>query len=191
MRILTFISKFTSDCANIDSVFPCPPNKCAHKYTQTWKTIFSQSLLHQVVLKLALGSRDHTDPGNSERQKEFDHIVKDFDPTEEGETSEEAHCASNKTQLCLSCHLHEYTLAFVLPPMRCNVWIQKPELYLMSPWRPFQSHCRWPCQRKCTQPPVEHASLWQLKEKWIYMWEKSNLLKDVDSSSGLKRRNLA
>ena len=83
-------------------------------------TISSQNILHQVVLKLALGSQDHTSPGNSERQKEFDHIVEDFDPAEKGETSEEAHCASNKTQLCLSCHLHEHSIAFFVPPMRCN-----------------------------------------------------------------------
>ena len=69
--------------------------------------MFSQNLLHQVVLKLALGSKDHSGPGYSERQKQFDHIVKDFDPAEKGKTSEEAHRASNKTQLSLSCHLHE------------------------------------------------------------------------------------
>ena len=93
---------------------------CAHKYILTSKAISNQNILHQVVLKLALGSRDHTSPGNSKGQKEFEHIVKDFNPAEKGETSEEAHCASNKTQLCLSCHLHEFILAFVMPPMRCN-----------------------------------------------------------------------
>ena len=86
-----------------------------------------------MVLKLALGSKDYTGPGNSEGQKEFEHKVEDLDPAEKGETSEEAHCASNKTQLCLSCHLHECILAFVMPPMHCNVQIQKPELYFLSP----------------------------------------------------------
>ena len=95
--------------------------ECAHKYIQTSKAISSQNILHQVVLKLALGSRDHTGPGNSERQEEFDHIVEDFDPAEKGETSEEAHCAPNKTQLCLSCHLHEHILAFVVLQIHCNV----------------------------------------------------------------------
>ena len=87
-----------------------------------------------MVLKLALSSKDHTGPGNSERQEEFEHIVKDFDPAEKGKTSEEAKRASNKTQLCLSCHLHEYILAFVMPPIiHFNICIQKLELYLLSP----------------------------------------------------------
>ena len=33
-------------------------------------------------------------------------IVDDLDPTEDGEASEEAHCASNEAQLGLGCHLH-------------------------------------------------------------------------------------
>ena len=48
-----------------------------------------------MVLKFSLGSKDHTGPGNSEGQEKFEHIVKDFDPAEKGETSEEAHGASN------------------------------------------------------------------------------------------------
>ena len=61
---------------------------CAHKYILTSKAICNKNILHQVVLKLALGSKDHTGPGNSKGQKEFDHIVKDFDSAEKGETSE-------------------------------------------------------------------------------------------------------
>ena len=32
-------------------------------------------------------------------------VVDDFDPTEDGEASEKAHCASYKAQLGLHCHL--------------------------------------------------------------------------------------
>ena len=34
-----------------------------------------------------------------------DQKVDDLNPTEDGEASEETHCASNKTKLGLSCHL--------------------------------------------------------------------------------------
>ena len=40
-----------------------------------------------------------------ERGKEPDGIVDDLDPTEDGEASEKAHCASYKAQLGLHCNL--------------------------------------------------------------------------------------
>ena len=43
--------------------------------------------------------------GNPERQEEPDQEEDNLDPAEEGEASEEAHCASNETQLGLSCYL--------------------------------------------------------------------------------------
>ena len=64
-----------------------------------------------MVLKLALSSSHQI--GNPKGEEEPDHIVDDLDPTEEGETSEEAHCASNETQLGLVCHLHQSIFASI------------------------------------------------------------------------------
>ena len=38
-----------------------------------------------------------------------DEVVDDFNPTEDGEASEKAHCASYKTQLGFHCHLQMVT----------------------------------------------------------------------------------
>ena len=66
-----------------------------------------------MVLKLAPGSSHQIGPGNPEGQEEPGHIVDDLDPAEEGEASEEAHCASNEAQLGLGCHLHECIFASI------------------------------------------------------------------------------
>ena len=80
-----------------------------------------------MILKSFVGIRDHFSIGDPKRhekpEEEFDNkilikvfenhfvkhepqkIVDDLDPTEDGEASEETHCASNKTKLGLSCHL--------------------------------------------------------------------------------------
>ena len=39
------------------------------------------------------------------KPKKPDEVVDDFDPTEDGEASEKAHCASYQTQLGFHCHL--------------------------------------------------------------------------------------
>ena len=53
------------------------------------------------------------------REYEPKKVVDDLNPTEDGEASEETHCASNQAQLSLSCHLggeffHKYVYNFVL-----------------------------------------------------------------------------
>ena len=58
-----------------------------------------------MVLKLAPSSSHQIGPGNPEGQEEPDHVVDDLHPAEEGEASEEAHCASNEAQLGLGCYL--------------------------------------------------------------------------------------
>ena len=40
-----------------------------------------------------------------EREEESEQIVDDLDPTEDGETSEQTHCASDQAKLGFGCHL--------------------------------------------------------------------------------------
>ena len=44
--------------------------------------------------------------------KQPDEVVDDLDPTEDGEASEKAHCASYQAQLSLHCHLQKMYLMF-------------------------------------------------------------------------------
>ena len=90
--------------ANIKIRPRCPLD--VHMNTFKNWSLFVVRLLHQVVLKLAPGSSHQIGPGNPEGQEEPGHIVDDLDPAEEGEASEEAHCASNEAQLGFGCHLH-------------------------------------------------------------------------------------
>ena len=46
-----------------------------------------------------------TDLDSRGKSKAPDKVIDDLDPTEDGEASEKAHCASYKTQLCFHRHL--------------------------------------------------------------------------------------
>ena len=71
-------------------------------------------------------------------------VVDDFDPTEDGETSEKTHCASNQSQLGLHCHLRIMIRILII-------------VMSISPSRLSQSHHRLPCQNRCTLPPADHS----------------------------------
>ena len=72
-----------------------------------------------MVFKSFVDSRHHHNSGDLERHEEPeekgnylkanketpDEVEDDFNPTEDGEASEKAHCASYKTQLCFHRHL--------------------------------------------------------------------------------------
>ena len=103
---------------NIKSRFPRP--LIVHMNTFKHQQLFKVKVRWFSILLLAAKTTVPS-PGNSERQKEFEHIVKDFDPAEKGETSEEAHCAPNKAQLSLSCHLQECILASVRNCIFCHL----------------------------------------------------------------------
>ena len=71
-------------------------------------------------------------------------VVDDFDPTEDGETSEKTHCASNQSQLGFHCHLRIIIRILII-------------VMSISPSRLSQSHHRLPCQNRCTLPPADHS----------------------------------
>ena len=77
-------------------------------------------------------------------------VVDDFDATEDGESSEKAHCSSYQAQLGFHCHL----------------WIitnMSNHCHPMPPFHLSQSHHRLPCQSRCTLPPAAHAQTWLLR----------------------------
>ena len=56
----------------------------------------AESFLKEMVLVLV--STDQINLCDSQREEELESIVDDLDPTEDGESSEEAHCAANQTK---------------------------------------------------------------------------------------------
>ena len=119
LQMWTFISWWSSS-ANIQISFLRRPLDVLMKTFKHWFLV-EVRLLHQVVLKLAPNRSHHTGPGNPEGQEEPDHVVEDLDPAEEGEASEEAHCASNEAQLGLGGHLYA-----------CFVWIRTVSFFTLT-----------------------------------------------------------
>ena len=72
-------------------------------------------------------------------------VVDDLNPTEDGEASEKAHCASYQAQLGFHCHLQIIPKISIL---MCNC---------LKPSHPSQSHHKLLCQSGHTLPPVVHA----------------------------------
>ena len=86
-------------------------------------------------------------------------IVDDLDPAEDGEASEEAHCAPYQTKLCLSCHLNISIKRGVETPKRS------------PPLRLVQSRHMSPCQRRYTPPPKGLGLSMQLKKMCVKFFQ--------------------
>ena len=51
--------------------------------------------------------------GDPQGQEEPDEIVENLDPTEDGESGEEAHRSTDQAQSCLRCHLYIFVFVYL------------------------------------------------------------------------------